>query len=119
MLSPYARRVRTVPWGMDPQRFPWPPPEANNPVPRLFLAAVVEEAMKGFHVLHEACRRLWQKRQDFELVATGEPAGQVDKFTRFTGWLSQDELPRHYWETDITVVPTIAQEGLSRTSVEA
>jgi glycosyltransferase involved in cell wall biosynthesis len=119
MLSPYARRVCVFPWGMDPERFPWPPPETERPVTRLFLAAVVEEFMKGFHVLHEACARLWQKRQDFELVATGEPAGRVDDFTRFTGWVSQEELPRHYHETDITVVPTIAQEGLSRTSVEA
>src|SRR5262249_37775241 len=75
--------------------------------------------MKCTHILRDACRGLWQKRQAFELVATGEPAGRVDDFTRFTGWLSQEELPRQYWETDITVVPTIAQEGLSRTSVEA
>ena len=120
MLSPYARRVCVVPWGMDPARFPWPPPDAEpQPVTRIFMAALVTEYMKGFHVLHEACARLWQKRQDFELVATGDPAGRVDEFTRFVGWASQDELPRHYLETDITVVPTIAQEGLSRTSVEA
>jgi glycosyltransferase involved in cell wall biosynthesis len=123
MVSPYARRVRVVPWGMDPARFPWPPPtqaqKEGRPVTRIFIAALVEECMKGFHVLHEACSRLWKKRRDFELVATGEPARQVDAFTRFTGWASQEELPRHYWETDITVVPTIAQEGLSRTSVEA
>jgi glycosyltransferase involved in cell wall biosynthesis len=124
MLSPYARRACVVPWGMDPQRFPWPPPatEQARQQPerkRVFMAAVIQEAMKGFHVLHEACARLWRKRQDFELVATGEPAGQIDEFTRFLGWVSQDELPRHYAETDITVVPTIAQEGLSRTSVEA
>jgi glycosyltransferase involved in cell wall biosynthesis len=75
--------------------------------------------MKGYHVLHEACARLWRTRQDFELVATGQPAGPVDEFTRFTGWLSQEELPRLYAETDVTAVPTIAQEGLSRTSVEA
>jgi glycosyltransferase involved in cell wall biosynthesis len=124
MLSPYARRVCVVPWGMDPARFPWPPPEekeppADRPVTRIFMAAVVTEYMKGFQVLHEACARLWQQRQDFELVATGDPPGRVDDFTRFTGWASQDELVRHYRETDITVVPTIAQEGLSRTSVEA
>jgi glycosyltransferase involved in cell wall biosynthesis len=119
LLSPYARRVCVVPWGMDPARFPWPPPEVERPVPRIFLAAVVEEFMKGFHVLHEACARLWRQRQDFELVATGNPPGPVDDFTRFTGWVSQEDLPRHYWETDITAVPTIAQEGLSRTSVEA
>jgi glycosyltransferase involved in cell wall biosynthesis len=83
------------------------------------MAAVVDEYMKGFRVVHEACKRLWQKRRDFELIATGEPAGRVDDFTHFTGWVSQEELPKHYWDTDITVVPTIAQEGLSRTSVEA
>ncbi|HKI32092.1 MAG TPA: glycosyltransferase family 4 protein [Gemmataceae bacterium] len=119
MLSPYARRVCVVPWGMDPARFPWPPPEEERPVTRLFMAALVTEYMKGFHVLHEACTRLWKKRQDFELVATGDPAGRVDEFTHFTGWASQEDLPRHYRETDITAVPTIAQEGLSRTSVEA
>jgi glycosyltransferase involved in cell wall biosynthesis len=120
MLAPHARRVCVVPWGMDPARFPWPPPEAaERPVKRIFQAAVVTEAMKGFAVLHEACARLWRRRQDFELVATGEPAGRADAFTRFTGWVSQEALPRHYAETDITAVPTIAQEGLSRTSVEA
>jgi glycosyltransferase involved in cell wall biosynthesis len=83
------------------------------------MGALVQEAMKGFHVLHEACARLWRKRRDFELVATGDPPGPVDEFTRFVGWAAQEDLPRHYRDTDITVVPTIAQEGLSRTSVEA
>ncbi len=120
MLSPHARRVCVVPWGMDPARFPWPPPEQEErPVTRIFMAALVTEYMKGFQVLHAACARLWQKRQDFELVATGDPPGRVDAFTRFTGWASQEDLPRHYRETDITAVPTVAQEGLSRTSVEA
>jgi glycosyltransferase involved in cell wall biosynthesis len=122
MLGPYCKRVCVVPWGMDPQRFAWPPaqqPPVQRTRKRLFMAAVVGEAMKGFHILHEACGRLWRKRQDFELVATGEPAGQIDEFTRFVGWISQEDLPWHYAETDITVVPTIAQEGLSRTSVEA
>jgi glycosyltransferase involved in cell wall biosynthesis len=122
MLSPYARRVCVVPWGMDPTRFPWlqePESPSERPVTRIFMAALVTEYMKGFSVLHAACARLWEKRRDFELVATGDPPGRVDEFTRFTGWLSQEELPRHYREADIVSVPTVAQEGLSRTSVEA
>jgi glycosyltransferase involved in cell wall biosynthesis len=120
MLRPYADRVLVVPWGMDPGRFPGPPP-APAPKPRLivFQAGVIEEPMKGFHILHAACERLWQQRQDFELVATGEPPGPVDAFTRFTGWVSQEDLPRQYQLADMVVVPTVAQEGLSRTSVEA
>jgi glycosyltransferase involved in cell wall biosynthesis len=124
LVSPYTSRVRVVPWGMDPERFPAPrpkPPASRGGTHTLavFQAGVVNEFMKGFHVLRAACDRLWRRRQDFELIATGEPAGSVDARTRYTGWISQEELPRLYEASDIVVVPTIAQEGLSRTSVEA
>jgi glycosyltransferase involved in cell wall biosynthesis len=124
MLAPYASRIRVVPWGMDPARFPWPPPEepALRPDPgltTLFMAGLPGEYIKGFRVLHEACRLLRGFRSDFELVATGEPPGRLDEFTRFVGWISQEDLPRHYRASDIGVVPTIAPDGLSRTSVEA
>jgi glycosyltransferase involved in cell wall biosynthesis len=124
MLEPYARRVRTVPWGMDPARFPWPPPEeprrdADNHSAVLFMAAVAGEFIKGAHVAHEACRILRQTRSDFELVVTSDPAGRINEFTRSIGWRSQVDLPRHYRAADICLVPTIAQDGLSRTSVEA
>ncbi|MBI3464555.1 MAG: glycosyltransferase family 4 protein, partial [Planctomycetes bacterium] len=85
----------------------------------VFFAGLVEEPMKGFDVLHQACELLWQRRHDFELVATGDPAGQVDAFTRFVGWLNQAELPRHLRAADICVFPSIAQEALGRTAVEA
>jgi glycosyltransferase involved in cell wall biosynthesis len=124
MLEPYARRVRVVPWGMDPARFPWPPaeePRGEFPdgIAILFMAAVQGETIKGFHVAHEACRLLRQSRSDFELVVTFDPPGRIDEFTRSVGWCSQAELPRHYRAADLCLVPTIAQEGLSRTSVEA
>jgi glycosyltransferase involved in cell wall biosynthesis len=142
LLEPYARRVRVVPWGMDPARFPWPPdggPEGGRPtvgldggvlrraptggaapaVVSLFMAAVHGEVIKGFHVAHEACRLLRQSRSDFELVVTFDPPGRIDEFTRSVGWRPQVDLPRHYRAADVCLVPTIAQEGLSRTSVEA
>ena len=77
--------------------------------------------IKGFHVAHEACRLLRQTRTDFELVVTFDPPGPgpIDEFTRSVGWCSQAELPRHYRAADICLVPTIAQDGLSITSVEA
>jgi glycosyltransferase involved in cell wall biosynthesis len=124
MLEPYAGRVCVVPWGVDGARFPWPPPEvradetAGGPL-TLFMAAVAGEFIKGFHVAHEACRLLRQKRSDFELVVTFEAPGRMDDFTRSVGWQSQAELPRHYGAADICLVPTIAQDGLSITSVEA
>jgi glycosyltransferase involved in cell wall biosynthesis len=124
MVSPYARCVRVVTAGMAPGRFPWPPPErAEAPEAesrtRLLFAGLVDEWMKGYRVLHSACRLLWQKRQDFELVATADPPGRVDEFTRFVGWQSQEDLPARLYEADVLVMPTIAQEALGRTAVEA
>ena len=147
LVEPFARNVRVVPWGMDPSRFPWPrgdggdtgrpsfasgggvvrpapntpgaAPNLATPVATLFMAAVHGEFIKGYHVAHEACRLLRESRSDFELVVTFDPPGQNDEFTRSVGWCSQADLPGHYRAADICLVPTIAQEGLSRTSVEA
>ncbi len=123
MVSPYAKQVRVVTAGMDPARFPWPAPrdESLRSAGRIMIlfAGIPEEWMKGFHVLRAASRRLWQKRQDFEVVATGEPSEKADPFVRFVGWQSQENLPRYVRACDILVMPTIAQEALGRTAVEA
>jgi glycosyltransferase involved in cell wall biosynthesis len=124
LVRPYARDVRVVTAGMDPARFPWPwdPEPARVPpgAPRtVFFAGLVDEWMKGFHVLRDACGLLRRRRQDFELVATGDPPGRVEAGTRFVGWLSQAELPRHLRAADVVVLPTVAQEALGRTAVEA
>lgn len=124
MVSPYARSVRVVTAGMDPARFPavpttGPAPDAGRDRNVILFAGLVDEWMKGFHVLRAACSRLGQDRADFELVATADPAGRVDEFTRLVGWQSQDDLPRHISACDILVIPTLAQEALGRTAVEA
>ena len=133
MLEPYARRVCIVPWGIDRRGFrgrrmtgmdgalakPMPLGKKSPRLLTLFMAAVAGEVIKGFHVAHEACRLLRETRIDFELVVTFDPAGPIDEFTRSVGWCSQAELPRHYRAADICLVPTIAQDALSITSVEA
>ena len=124
MVSPYARSVRVVTAGMDPERFARLAPAEHVPETArgrtvILFAGLVDEWMKGFHVLHAACARLWRDRQDFELVATAEPVGLADEFTRFVGWQSQEDLPRHLAACDLLVIPTLAQEALGRTAVEA
>lgn len=123
MVRPYARQVRVVPSGFDPDRFPWSEWPQNGetsdgPV-RILFAGLVQEVMKGFSVLHEACRRLWAQRHDFELWATADPPGPVDAFTRYVGWQRQSELPRLMRKADVLVFPTVAEEALGRSAVEA
>ena len=103
------------------QKEPRTPEDAveSNRKTTLFMAAVAGEVIKGFHVAHEACRILRETRSDFELVVTFDPPGSIDEFTRSVGWCSQAELPRHYGNADICLVPTVAQDALSITSVEA
>ena len=126
LLEPFGRRVCIVPWGIEPDRFLWPAEGdasdtdvgLNRPI-TLFMAAVAGEVIKGFHVAHEACRILRETRSDFELVATFDPPGPIDEVTRSVGWCSQSDLPAQYAAADICLVPTIAQDALSITSVEA
>jgi glycosyltransferase involved in cell wall biosynthesis len=121
LVGPYARRVCVVPAGMDAARFPWPSPEAPaEAAPKAILfAGLAREPMKGFDVLQEAAALLWHKRRDFEVIATADSPGRVNDFTRFVGWLSQEELPRQLHAAYLVVMPTVAQEALGRTAVEA
>jgi glycosyltransferase involved in cell wall biosynthesis len=121
--SPYSKAVHVVPSGFDPDRFPWPWPNEAASSPRLkkqiFFAGLVGEYMKGFRVLQAACAKLWEKRQDFEIVATSDPPGQIDPMIRFIGWQPQADLPKRLREADFLVFPTIAEEALGRSAVEA
>jgi glycosyltransferase involved in cell wall biosynthesis len=126
MVEPHAADVRVVTAGMDPGRFPWPFPVERRAAPtpgrlRLLFAGLTGEWMKGFHILSTACALLWHKRQDFELVVTDDPpeTGACGPWARYVGWQSQTLLPGQMAGADVVVVPTVAQEALGRTAVEA
>ncbi len=125
MVEPHARDVRVVTAGMDPDRFPWPFSAERRAPPtpgrlRVLFAGLTHEWMKGFHVLRAAAARLWEARTDFEVVVTdAAPDGPAEPWARYIGWQSQADLPGQMAGADIVVVPTVAQEALGRTAVEA
>lgn len=123
LIAPYTPNPRVVTWGMDPERFRYGDfgsSRSKSPSRKtvILFAGLVREAIKGFPVLKEACSELWKKRRDFELVVTGD-AESDEGFLRSIGWQTQTDLPSIYRKSDLVVVPSIAQEGLSRTAVEA
>lgn len=120
LCEPYARDVHVIPSGFDRKRFE-NLPERRGPrlKTRILFAGLISEFMKGFHVIFEACAELWVERNDFELVATADPVDRSAPFLTFAGWKSQEDLPGLMATCDLVVVPTVAQEALGRTAVEA
>ena len=120
LCEPFAKDVHVIPSGFDARRFDnLPDRSLGEGAWRILFAGLVHELMKGFHVMFEACCRLWDVRQDFELHVTGDPDTYEAPFLRYRGWKNQGDLPSLMAECDIVVVPTIAQEALGRTAVEA
>lgn len=118
--EPYTERVHVIPSGFDESRFEGLPEIDWNATPfRLLFAGLIDEYMKGFHVLFEACRQLWQQRQDFELHVTADEGRYQAPFLRYRGWQTQAQLPELIADCHALIVPTIAQEALGRTAVEA
>jgi len=121
LCEPYSQAVHVVPSGFDPDRFfGLQGFQASRPF-RFLFAGLTEEYMKGFHVLLQACQILWQNRQDFELHVTSDDSnqGHMAPFIRYRGWQDQDSLPKLMAECHAVIVPTVAQEALGRTAVEA
>ena len=122
LCEPYCQAVHVIPSGFDPKRF-----EGLSDFPpvrpfRLLFAGLVNEYMKGFHILLEACWLLWNRRQDFELHVTADAHEHLQNnvpFISFRGWQTQDSLPSAMAECHAIIVPTVAQEALGRTAVEA
>jgi glycosyltransferase involved in cell wall biosynthesis len=125
IVRPHARQVCVVPSGFDPARFeglPGAPRSERDGRLRILFAGLIEEYMKGFAVLRAAAERLGRERRDFELIVTAEAPvgdGAGDELIRFIGWQSQRELPQAIAEADLLVFPTVAQEALGRSAVEA
>lgn len=124
IVRPYCKKAVVLPSGFDSARFPQkeesPSFQETGRPARLIFAGLVEEAMKGFHVLFTACEQLWQTRRDFELFVTADARREWRApFIRWGGWQSQEQLPDQIRAADILVFPTIAQEALGRTAVEA
>jgi len=120
LCEPFAKDVHVIPSGFDANRFQnLPARRFGEGACRILFAGLVNEVMKGFYVLFGACCRLWEIRQDFELHITADPGDYNAPFIRHRGWKNQSDLPSLMADSDVVVVPTIAQEALGRTAVEA
>jgi glycosyltransferase involved in cell wall biosynthesis len=136
-LEPYAK-VRVVPIGVDANSFGAIRPletaqggqahfcsadsakmSQSPDVKRILFAGRTGDLVKGFQVLRAAGETLWRVRQDFRVVATGEPKEPNRPFIEWMGWRSHAEMPTLLAEADMVAAPAIASEPFGLTVVEA
>lgn len=123
MITPLGRlpgAVRVIPSGVDADRFlPVPPVNRGGGKKVILMAGRAEDPAKGFAVLAEAARRLWEKRQDFEVRATLPQDMGEGPWLRPLGWVEHSEMPRLYAEADLCVVPSVWDEPWGLVALEA
>jgi glycosyltransferase involved in cell wall biosynthesis len=118
IFSPFLPNVQVITSGVDAGRFLIRDP-GDPAVKTILMAGVIEEPMKGFSVLRDACARLRAKRQDYRVLVTGQRPGQMDECTWSVGWQPPASLPELYAQADICVVPSVCEEAFGIVALEA
>lgn len=87
----------------------------------LFVADYTKAPWKGFVLLQQALEKLWEKRQDFGLLAIGEsPKSQAPSFpANYTGRINNDPLLASiYSAATVFVIPSL-EDNLPNTVLES
>ncbi|HOK08039.1 MAG TPA: glycosyltransferase family 4 protein [Candidatus Hydrogenedens sp.] len=117
----YHPNTRIIPGGVDTQMF-HPSQNTNiysHDIKKILFPGRVEDEVKGFHVLYEACKQLRNKRIDFELICTSGWSTGYPDWVKFIGWYSHYELPSIYTTADICVIPSLWEEPFGLVALEA
>lgn len=123
-FRPVSDKVRVIPSGVDTRRF-IPQGSAaqgkeRSSRPVILVPGRINDELKGFETVWEACRRLREQGFDFEarVTAAMEFRFEADWIVNL-GWVSQDKVPELYRDVDIVVVPSLWVEPFGITTLEA
>jgi glycosyltransferase involved in cell wall biosynthesis len=119
-FRPHSDKVRVHPSGVDTKLFAPrnTPKESSKPV--ILVPGRVNDELKGFGTVKEACERLRRNGLDFEVRITAAYDMHFDEdWIVNLGWVNQQELPALYHDSDIVVVPSLWVEPFGITTLEA
>lgn len=118
-FRPLTDRVRVVPAGIDTRRFtPGSPP--NNLKPVILVPGRINDELKGFETVRQACGQLRAEGYDFEVRITAAYEMNVpEEWIQNLGWVAQDKMPSLYHNADIAIVPSLWVEPFGITTLEA
>jgi len=118
LLEPWCPRVHVVPGGVDPEAFPYASMPGHE-IKTILMTGRAEDPAKGLGVLLEAGKKLRERRQDFEVVATAPEDYPGPDWFRPAGWREHGSLPRLYAKADVVVAPSVWDEPFGMVALEA
>ncbi len=114
----FNRNVLVIPSGIDSNLFKPGEKIRGNGKIKILMVGRIEDSLKGFPTLYEACQLLREKRHNFQLLLTTNRKFKEDYIVP-AGWLNQEDLADLYRQVDICVVPSIWPEPFGIVTLEA
>lgn len=121
LLSPYNSNTRIIPSGVNTRRFALRESgaEPGGP-PAILMTGRVNDPLKGFPTVREACDRLHREGLEFKLLITSAyPVDFEAPYLENLGWVDQEQLPSLYHKGAISLVPSTWIEPFGITAVES
>jgi len=120
-LKPYNDNVLVYPSGVDTNVFTPAQGEREAGPPRILMTGRVNDPLKGFPVVLEACNALQKEGREFEVLITAAmDMGEIPApYVRNLGWLPPEQLNSLYHRGDISLVPSTWVEPFGITAVES
>ncbi|RMF97148.1 MAG: glycosyltransferase family 1 protein [Candidatus Schekmanbacteria bacterium] len=118
MVKKVNKKCYVVPSGVDTSLFTPKEKNSRNDKFTILMSGRVNDYGKGFHILYKACKKLYRKGYNIEVLITGEKTVD-DDFVKSAGWLNPEELPSLYSKADVSVVPSIWMEPFGIVAVES
>jgi len=121
LLSRYNPNVKIIPSGVDTRRFvPRTTGGESGQPPGILMTGRVNDPLKGFPTVKEACDRLYAEGLKFRLLITAAyPVDFEAPYLTNLGWVDQDQLPALYHQGAISLVPSTWMEPFGITAVES
>lgn len=121
-LEKHCRKVITVPGGVDLDFFDQKNPKSHDGTKKILMLGRSDDPAKGFAILFQAGKILWQKRKDFRIMVSVRdnlPPKYRAEFVENLGWRPHNDVPKIYASADMVVVPSIWAEPFGIVATEA
>lgn len=120
LLEPSGAQISVVPGGVDTRLFCPPEKKPVHSRPVILVPGRINDELKGFETVRQACRKLVDEGFEFEVrITAADEMSSDEPWLSNCGWIDQADMPDLYREADIVIVPSLWVEPFGLTAVEA